>query len=277
MRRKQKIALAFVLATPIFGVTTAEALTGDFNGVGSIITGILTSTSSPSTGTDSSATDTGSSGQTSATSSHSSLPSYGSNSYVYSPPKPTYNIVDMETKYDSELNTLTVTDPKTKKVVDTIYFQDLSFMGNATAAIDQETLTESIQEKIEPPTPAMDPPSANVAVGKDVYAHVEVDPQQFPENVAGQDVNISVEPASFEWDWGDGETMDSGADAGAPWPDGTVTHKYQHVGRYTITCRIHWRGTWAIGKGAPQEIPGDIVTESTSPEFFVKYLVSYLS
>lgn len=266
-----------MLVTPIFGVTTAEALTGDFSGVGNIISGILTSTSSASTGTDSSATDTGSSGQTSATSSHSSLPSYGSNSYVYSPPKPTYNIVDMETKYDSELNTLTVTDPKTKKVVDTIHFQDLSFMSNATAAIDQETLTESIQEKIEPPTPAMDPPSANVAVGKDVYAHVEVDPQQFPENVAGQDVNISVEPASFEWDWGDGETMDSGADAGAPWPDGTVTHKYQHVGRYTITCRIHWRGTWAIGKGAPQEIPGDIVTESTSPEFFVKYLVSYLS
>lgn len=183
----------------------------------------------------------------------------------------------METEFDPEFNTLTVTDPKTKKVVDTIYLQDLSFMRNATAAIDQETLTESIQEKIDPPTPAMEPPSANVAVGKDVYAHVEVDPQQFPENVAGQDVNISVEPASFEWDWGDGETTDSGADAGAPWPDGTVTHKYQHVGRYVITCRIHWRGTWAIGKGAPQEIPGDIVTESTSPEFFVKYLVSYLS
>lgn len=276
MRRKQKIALAFILATPIFGVTTAEALTGDFNGVGSIITGILTSTSSPSTG-GSSAAGSDSSSQTSSASSYSSSSSYGSDSYAYSSPKPTYNIVDMETEYDPEYNTLTVTDPKTKKVVDTIYFQDLSFMRTATAAFNQETLTESIQEKIEPPTPAMEPPSANVAVGKDVYAHVEVDTQQFSENVAGQDVNISVEPASFEWDWGDGETTDSGADAGAPWPDGTVTHKYQHVGRYAITCRIHWRGTWAIGKGAPQEIPGDIVTESTSPEFFVKYLVAYLS
>lgn len=266
-----------MLVTPIFGVTTAEALTGDFSGVGNIISGILTSTSSASSDTGSSAADSGSSSQTSVTSSHSSSSSYGSNSYVYSPPKPTYNIVDMETKYDSELDTLTVTDPKTKKVVDTIYLQDLSFMDNATAAIDQETLTESIQEKIEPPTPAMEPPSANVAVGKDVYAHVEVDTQHFQENVAGQDVNISVEPASFEWDWGDGETTDSGADAGAPWPDGTVTHKYQHVGRYAITCRVHWRGTWAIGKGSSQEIPGDIVTESTSPEFFVKYLVSYLS
>lgn len=266
-----------MLATPIFGVTTAEALTGDFSGVGSIITGILTTTSSPSTGTGSSAAGSDSSSQTSSASSYSSSSSYGSDSYAYSSPKPTYNIVDMETEYDPEYNTLTVTDPKTKKVVDTIYFQDLSFMRTATAAFNQETLTESIQEKIEPPTPAMEPPSANVAVGKDVYAHVEVAPQQFSENVAGQDVNISVEPASFEWDWGDGESTDSGADAGAPWPDGTVTHKYQHVGRYAITCRIHWRGTWAIGKGAPQEIPGDIVTESTSPEFFVKYLVSYLS
>lgn len=268
-----------MLATPIFGVTTAEALTGDFEGVGSIITGILTSTSSSSssTGTGTAGSGSGSSSQTSTTSSYSSSYSYGLDSYTYSSPKPTYNIVDMETEFDPEFNTLTVTDPKTKKVVDTIYLQDLSFMRNATAAFNQETLTESIQEKIEPPTPAMEPPSANVAVGKDVYAHVEVDPQQFQENVADQDVNISVEPASFEWDWGDGETTDSGADAGAPWPDGTVTHKYQHVGRYAITCRIHWRATWSIGKGAPQEIPGDIVTESTSPEFMVKYLIPYLS
>ena len=165
-----------MLATPIFGVTTAEALTGDFSGVGSIITGILTTTSSPSTGTGSSAAGSDSSSQTSSASSYSSSSSYGSDSYAYSSPKPTYNIVDMETEYDPEYNTLTVTDPKTKKVVDTIYFQDLSFMRTATAAFNQETLTESIQEKIEPPTPAMEPPSANVAVGKDVYAHVEVAP-----------------------------------------------------------------------------------------------------
>lgn len=270
MRRKQKIALAFVLATPIFGVATAEALTGDFSGVGNIISGILTVTSSPSSDTDASS-------ETSSTSSHSSTYSHGLDADAYSTPTPSYNIYDMETEYDEDLNALTVTDPKTKKVVDTIYFDDLDYLSDSTASLDQETLTEVIQEKIEPPTPAMEPPSANVAVGKDVYAHVEVAPQQFQENVAGQDVTITVEPVSFEWDWGDGETTDSGADAGAPWPDGTVTHKYQHVGRYTITSRVHWRGTWEIGRGAPQEISGDIVTESTSPEFLVKYLIPYLS
>lgn len=141
----------------------------------------------------------------------------------------------------------------------------------------QLTITRDFEKQIQTPQVQMSPPSGQVAVDKDVFAFSTAATQTITENVEGVTLTITVEPQRFEWDWGDGSVTDSGSDSGAPWPDGTVTHQYSDVGVYRIIGRVHWRATWSVDGSEPEEIPGDIVTESPTRDFEVKYLIPYLT
>ena len=219
------IVTSFVLSG--VGVGSANAIVGDFSGIGNVIQGVISGSFA------------------------------GSHSYAYNP---------LLSKSGAKGSSGSKDKKKPKTGVSMQNFYDWN-----------RQLREALKVKVEPPKLFMNPGKGHVAVNKDLFVWADAKPQKFVKTVASQTLTIIAVPVRFEWKWGDGNTTDSGANGAAPWPDGTVTHKYQRIGRYTITCRIHWRATWVIGKEKPQKIPGDIFTDSTSSEFLVKYLIPYLS
>jgi hypothetical protein len=51
----------------------------------------------------------------------------------------------------------------------------------------------------------------------------------------------------FLVDWGDGTRTGPHADAGAPWPDGRITHGYTTVRTVDVVVTEQWRATWTLG------------------------------
>ena len=51
----------------------------------------------------------------------------------------------------------------------------------------------------------------------------------------------------FLVDWGDGTTSGPHSDAGAPWPDGRITHGYTRTGLVDVVVTEQWRATWRLG------------------------------
>ena len=47
-------------------------------------------------------------------------------------------------------------------------------------------------------------------------------------------------------DWGDGTSGGPYNEPGLPWPDGTVTHVYEHVGHYDVVVTQRWTATWTL-------------------------------
>lgn len=60
--------------------------------------------------------------------------------------------------------------------------------------------------------------------------------------IVGEIVDVALRP-SFTWSFGDG-TFLSTTDAGAPFPDGKITHTYSNPGTYLITLISTWNGTY---------------------------------
>jgi hypothetical protein len=57
---------------------------------------------------------------------------------------------------------------------------------------------------------------------------------------------IMLKLLRFRWSWGDGQTADWTTNAGAPYPDGTVTHTYARSDHYAGQVTIEWGGTYTI-------------------------------
>jgi hypothetical protein len=50
----------------------------------------------------------------------------------------------------------------------------------------------------------------------------------------------------FLVDWGDGTRTGPHQDAGAPWPDGRITHGYTRATTLDVVVTEQWRATWAL-------------------------------
>ena len=48
-------------------------------------------------------------------------------------------------------------------------------------------------------------------------------------------------------DWGDGTKTGPHDTEGGPWPDGTITHTYIHVGHYDVVVTEEWSADWNLG------------------------------
>ena len=48
-------------------------------------------------------------------------------------------------------------------------------------------------------------------------------------------------------DWGDGTNTGPHSQEGGPWPDGTITHEYIHIGTYDVVVTERWTATWSFG------------------------------
>lgn len=56
-----------------------------------------------------------------------------------------------------------------------------------------------------------------------------------------------VAHGSYSVDWGDGEKSGPFLVEGLPWPDGTITHIYQRVGKYDVIVTENWTADWSLG------------------------------
>jgi hypothetical protein len=52
---------------------------------------------------------------------------------------------------------------------------------------------------------------------------------------------------SYTVSWGDGHTSGPYTFEGGPWPDGRITHEYQHVGSYDVVVTEQWTARWSLG------------------------------
>jgi len=56
-----------------------------------------------------------------------------------------------------------------------------------------------------------------------------------------------VATGKYYVDWGDGTETGPHSQEGGPWPDGSITHEYIHIGAYDVVVTERWTATWAFG------------------------------
>jgi hypothetical protein len=69
-------------------------------------------------------------------------------------------------------------------------------------------------------------------------------------------------------DWGDGTITGPFDFAGAPWPDGRITHVYQQHGTYDVEVTQTWTGSWRLGVARGTFPP--LITRGRLDEFPVR-------
>lgn len=80
--------------------------------------------------------------------------------------------------------------------------------------------------------------------------------------ILGVAVGVTLNP-QFNWDFGDGSSLNSDQ-PGGPLPDKTITHTYKSAGRYIVTLRVSWLGSWAAGAYSYPVLGGAIVQSYSS-------------
>ena len=98
----------------------------------------------------------------------------------------------------------------------------------------------------------------------------------FHITLLGTPVAVEATPVSFNWDWGDGQSLDT-TDPGTPYPNYTVSHPYEVTGNgYVIRLRTSWTARWRIaGQAQWHQVNGAVTTTETSSPFNLYIADSY--
>jgi hypothetical protein len=78
----------------------------------------------------------------------------------------------------------------------------------------------------------------------------------------GQRVELRIEPHSYTWHFGDGETVTT-HEPGAPYPRLTVTHSYLQVGSYGPSVDTTWVADFRVNGGPWRPVPGSVTIAGT--------------
>ena len=102
------------------------------------------------------------------------------------------------------------------------------------------------------------------------------DKQTFNITLLGTPIEVEATPTSFNWDWGDGQSLDT-TDPGSPYPNYTVSHPYEVTGNgYVIKLRTSWTARWRIaGQTQWHQVNGTVTTTETSSPFNLYIADSY--
>lgn len=65
-------------------------------------------------------------------------------------------------------------------------------------------------------------------------------------------------------DWGDGTSDGPYTNAGAPWPNGDITHVWESTGTYSVTVTVYWTARWSY---PPLGLSGTLSGLSTTTTF----------
>ncbi|WP_156742338.1 hypothetical protein [Occultella aeris] len=89
--------------------------------------------------------------------------------------------------------------------------------------------------------------------------------QEFSTTVLGLPVAVRATPVEFTWDFGDGSAPLVTTEAGAGYPDHTLTHVYTTVETVEITLTTSWSGEFQInGTGPWLAVNGTATTVTVS-------------
>ena len=122
------------------------------------------------------------------------------------------------------------------------------------------------------------PPGPKVIISKAFIVYTNPAVRYQTTTILGTPIEVEFTPTSYTWGWGDGTTTTT-TDPGAPYPNQTVTHHYQHTATgvtttltTTWTTRYHPQGdpTW-------RPIEGTITTTETSTPYDLVRIVTYLT
>jgi hypothetical protein len=91
--------------------------------------------------------------------------------------------------------------------------------------------------------------------------------QTFTVDIRGFTVDIVAEATGFTWHTGDGTTLTT-TDAGAPYPNETITHDYAS-GTYSAFLTTTWGATFSVEGGASVPVPGTTTTDGPPVTFDV--------
>ena len=147
-----------------------------------------------------------------------------------------------------------------------------SSSGGAAVADPSSLVTISDVQSIvaEGGTINVSPNRGWVYVNKPVY--FESDAVGYDEDltVLGNAVTVHLTPLSYTWDPGDGSEQFSSADAGGPWPDGTVTHAYlKDLAEVRIGLTVEWTAEFTVG-GTTYPVDGTATSTTQSDPFDVR-------
>lgn len=79
---------------------------------------------------------------------------------------------------------------------------------------------------------------------------------------------ITIDPQRYNWTWGDATTSGWTKDAGAPYPSGTLTHRYDMAGHYAGHVDTEWGATYTITVAGQTFGPYDAVGTLTKRQAF---------
>ena len=122
------------------------------------------------------------------------------------------------------------------------------------------------------------PPGPKVVISKAFIVYTNPAVRYQTTTVLGTSIEVEFTPASYTWGWGDGTTTTT-TDPGAPYPNQTVTHHYQHTATgITTTLTTTWTTRYRpAGEATWRPIEGTITTTETSTPYDLVRIVTYLT
>ena len=110
----------------------------------------------------------------------------------------------------------------------------------------------------------VEPPKGRTLVNFDTnFYTTNTDPTTRTVTLLGQPVTIEATPTSYSWHFGDDGALTT-TDAGAPYPDLRVTHRYTQVGTLAPSVDTTYSGRYRVGNGTWRAIP-DTLTVPGAP------------
>ena len=122
------------------------------------------------------------------------------------------------------------------------------------------------------------PPGPKVIISMAFIVYTNPTPRYQTTTILGTPIEVEFTPASYTWGWGDGTTTTT-TDPGAPYPNQTVTHHYQHTATgVTTTLTTTWTTRYRPqGENQWRPIEGTITTTETSTPYDLVRVVTYLT
>ena len=122
------------------------------------------------------------------------------------------------------------------------------------------------------------PPGPKVIISKAFIVYTNPAVRYQTTTILGTPIEVEFTPVSYTWGWGDGTTTTT-TDPGAPYPDQTVTHHYQHTATgVTTTLTTTWTTRYRpAGEATWRPIEGTITTTETSTPYDLVRVITYLT
>ncbi|WP_373692744.1 zinc transporter [Actinomyces oris] len=122
------------------------------------------------------------------------------------------------------------------------------------------------------------PPGPKVVISKAFIVYTNPAVRYQTTTILNTPIEVEFTPTTYTWNWGDGTTTTT-TDPGAPYPNQTVTHHYQHTAtNVTTTLTTTWTTRFRPqGENQWRPIEGTITTSETSTPYDLVRIVTYLT